>query len=86
MPRRLVVLGIAVFAVLAVVAFAVRDHHSPTRDTFFSTPTTTTSPYRPVAGGGERGAHAPTRITFCPAASTEAECRPLVRLIPTNPP
>jgi hypothetical protein len=83
-PRRLAVLGIAAFAVLVVVAFAVRGHHSPTRDTFFSTTTTTTSPYRPVAGGGELRGQA--RVILCTSASTEAECRRLQRPTPASRP
>jgi hypothetical protein len=37
--RRLLVLAIATFAILTAVAFAVRGHHSPTRDTFSTTTT-----------------------------------------------
>ena len=40
MRRRLLVLAIATFAILTAVAFAVRGHHSPMRDTFSTTTTT----------------------------------------------
>jgi hypothetical protein len=64
-----------VLAVCAVIAFAVRGHHSPTRDTFVTS--TTAAPTKiPVAVEATRPSSAPlSRVILCTASSPEPECQ-----------
>jgi hypothetical protein len=72
---KLLRVSVVVLAVLAVIALAVRDHHSPTRDSFVTS--TTAAPTRdPVAVSGTRPSSAPlARVILCTDASVEPECQ-----------
>jgi hypothetical protein len=71
---KLLRVSVVVLAVLAVIALAVRDHHSPTRDSFV-TSTTAAPTKNPVPVPGTRPSSAPlARVILCTDASVEPEC------------